>query len=456
MRMTTRAAMFVLLLSAIAAPLLQAEEASSVAATASAPAQAAQALSLQKARELALVKSASLKKAALAVDAASLTKRAQDYEYLPSLAASASASAGYGSSATLADSLAASAKLSASATVFDGGKNAALSKKYDIATEAARESLRALRVSVIGSVDSAFFAVLEAEASMDAASSDLDAARLRLKIAQAKVDAGALSKADYLETESATASYEATLIKARKSLASAKAKLGSLTGLAASTEPEQVDFASYDGLLAKLAALDEAALDKLVADLVAAAKANSPSLASYALVTGQADASLAAARAAYLPTVSAAFAQSFALGSGGLDPTGSLTLSASLSLDLWTTQNAIEQAKVTVREAELDAAGGSDSLELDVSQAAYEWVASALAIPSSAKALEYAQTNYENVLQKYKLSSATTSDLSTAEALVSADKTALISARYTFLSDLSSLKGLLGLEDEAKILAALP
>ena len=75
---------------------------------------------------------------------------------------------------------------------------------------------------------------------------------------------------------------------------------------------------------------------------------------------------------------------------------------------------------------------------------------------SSAKALDYAQSNYENVLEQFKLSSATTSDLSTAEALVSADETALITARYGFLSDLSALAVLAGLEDTSKLAALVP
>ena len=439
MRLPTKAAMFVLLLSAIAAPIIQ-----------------AQPLGLQKARELALAKSALLRKAQLAVDQAALVKKAQDYQFLPSLSASVGGSSGYGSGESFADSLGSTAALSASATVFDGGNNAALSKKYDLATQAAQESLRSQRITIIDSVDAAFFAVLEDMASLDAAASGQAAAKLRLQIAQAKSEAGALSKADLLETESEMASYESTLVTARKALASARAKLASLTGLPAPTELAQIDFASYDSLLAKLGSLDDKGIDTLVADLVAMSKASSPTLSNYALVAREASMALVAAKSAYLPTIAASAAQDFALDSTGLKPTGSLSLSATLSLDFWTTKNSVDQAEAALQSAKLDTIDQGSTLDLDVSQAAYEWIASAVAIPFSAKALEYAQSNYENVLEKFKLSSATASDLSTAEALVSTDKTALISARYAFLSDLSSLRGLLGLEDEAKLLEALP
>lgn len=421
-------------------------------------AHADEALTLQKARELVLTHSSTLRKAELAVKAASLAAQGQGYAALPSLEASASGSLAYGSDVqTLADGTAASAKLSASETLFDGGKTQALVKKYGLATEAARETLRSTRVSLIGSADSAFFSVLAAAASVDAAASDLDAAKLRLQIAQAKADAGTLSKSDLLQTESETASYETALTSARKTLASAKAKLASLTGLGAAAELRQIDFASYDDLMRKLAALDEAATDKLASDLGAMAKANSPAVNGYALASAQAQAAVSAAKAAYLPTVAAGFAQSFSYGAGSaVSSSGSLSLTASLSLDLWNTKNAVDSAAAAAEEADLDGSDGLRSLDLSVVQSVYEWLASARAVASSAKALEYAESNYANVLEKFKLSAATASDLSTAQALESANKTALIGAHYTFLTNLSTLRGYAGLEDEAKILAALP
>jgi outer membrane protein len=456
MRLTTRTALVVLLIAAIAAPMAQAEGSSSSAAQSSQAATPGQApaLSLAKARQLTLERSSALRKAQLAVDGAALSKQSQVYSALPSLSASAGTSLDWGGNvASLEEGLGASAKLSASETIFDGGKNAALIKKAELSTQAARQSLSASRISLIGSADSAFFALLEAQASLEAASSDLDAAKLRLGLAKAKAEAGALSKSDYLQSESEAASYETALIKAKKTLSTARAKLASLTGLSASVEPEKVDFAAYESLLAKLSAMDDAAIDKLAASIAALAKANSPSLAGYALAKEGALLAVAAAKASYLPTVSAGVGQSLAFGSSSISASGSLSLSASMSLDLWSVKNSVDSASVTAREAELEGKAQEESLELEVGQALYEWVASACAIGSSEKALEYAQSSYDNVLEKFKLSSATASDLSDAEAALSKTKTALIAARYAFLSDLSTLRSLAGLEDESKIAA---
>jgi len=171
---------------------------------------------------------------------------------------------------------------------------------------------------------------------------------------------------------------------------------------------------------------------------------------------------VAVAKAAYAPPLAAGFSQGLSLAqdsvTGKFGPTaypGSVSLSASISLDLWNAKNAVDSANVAAAQATLSANQGEADLELGIVQALYEWVSSAASISSAAKALDYAQSNYDNVLEQFKLSSATTSDLSAAEALVSTDKTALIAARYGFLSNLSTLGGLAGLEDATKLTEAV-
>ena len=311
----------------------------SLAATAQNAAASQGQLALQKARELTLSRSATLQKYSLAVKAASLAATAQGYAALPSLIASVGGSydiypapvATAGSNPNGAEG---TAQFSVGKTVFDGGRIPALVRKFGLATIAAQESLRATRLSLIGQADAAFFAVLEAEASVEAAASDLDAANLRQTIAQAKIDAGTLSKSAYLQTQADTAGYETALLLAKKTLSSARAKMASLTGLPASTALEQVDFSTYDALLAKLGSMDEAGIDELTASVVAIAKADSPTISGYSLASQQARLAVDIAKKGYLPTVQAGLSQNFAYGNvSGFDSGASVSLTASMSLD---------------------------------------------------------------------------------------------------------------------------
>jgi outer membrane protein TolC len=405
-------------------------------------------VSLEMAREKGLEKSAAVKKYSRALENAVLVRQAQVYAGLPSFAATGSAA--YDTDTSV------SAGVSATATVFDGGKNGALVKKYDYAVQSAQENLKAGRIAVIDAVDTAFFAVLEKSASYEAARDDLAAAQQRLEIAQIKTASGVLSRADLLETESEIASYQSALDTARTAYASAKIKLTSVTGIAGAAELQSVLLDRYAVVLQKLGTADDQAVAAVITSLSDRARKNSPSYTVYALAQAQSAQALSAARSSCLPTVSAVASGKLNSGSGSpLEPAASITVSASVDLDFLTLKNAVKQAQNALDQSELDSVEQGESLDLAVSQAVYSVLSAALALPSSEKALSYAKINYEQVLEKYKLSSATGSDVSTALALVSTDQNNLIAARYAFLQGLSTLRSLTGGESEDEVTALL-
>ncbi len=413
---------------------------------------------LEEVRELALAKSTVLRKAVLAWESATLAEKAQSYKRLPSLGASAGASLDYLSDGGLAEGFGASAKLSASQTVYDGGKLAAQVKSSSIAVEAAAGVIRGARVDVIGQADAAFYNVLKADANVAAAVSDLDAATLRLRMAKAKSEAGVMAQSDYLQAESEAAARGTALIKARKTLSSARARLASMTGLPASFALVPISFTRYDAILARLSSLDEAAIDRLSGAYFELAAEQNPDLAGYALAARKATIAVEVAKSAYLPSVSAGLSQglSYDATRGFSVGSGSVSLSATMSLDLWSTSTGVHSAQVAAALAALEGSAGSESLALDIDVAVNGLLSAAQSIASSSKALEYAESSYRNVLEKFTLSAAAASDLSAAEALVSTARTGLIGARYDFLAALSELRGLVGLEGDDRIVAAIP
>ena len=135
---------------------------------------------------------------------------------------------------------------------------------------------------------------------------------------------------------------------------------------------------------------------------------------------------------------------------------GSVSLTASFDLDVWKMANDVATASLAASGAAIDGTEAARVLALDIEVAVNELLGAARAIASSAKALEYAESNHDDVLERFRLSSASASDLSAALALVSAGRTALIGARYDFLSYLSSLRGLAGLEGEEGVVGLVP
>jgi outer membrane protein len=422
-------------------------------------AQAEDSLSLAKAREAALANSKPLQAAGLGVDAALVAERQQAYTMLPSITASAGASTSYSSASqtTMGDSLAATAKLSVSQTVWDGSA-VVLAAIDKIATKSAREAARAAYFDALTSVDSAYFSVLENAAIVAAAQSDLDSAKLSLSIAETKLATGTITKTDYLETESEAAAKETSLSQASRDLSIATRKLASLTGLKLPLSLEKVDFAQYGELIKKVSAYTEAQGDSFAASVRAAAYATNPTLSPSSLAVDSAKAKVTSAEVGYLPKVSASLSHSLSFAaSSGLEPaSGSISVTASIPLDVWATMASVDAAKIAVKKASLTDAETRRGFDLDVDTAVYDCIAQARSVISSEKAFEYASSHYADVLELYKLSSASASELSTAAALASSNQQSLISARYGFLTCISQIRSLGAFDSDEGAIKVFP
>ena len=123
---------------------------------------------------------------------------------------------------------------------------------------------------------------------------------------------------------------------------------------------------------------------------------------------------------------------------------------------MWNTQAAVDSKAIAARQAALDLDETQRTLNLEIEGVVFDSISSAQSVISSQKALDYAESSYQSVLERYKLSSASSSDLSDAELLVSTNRTALITARYQFLSSISSLRAYAGVESDDLLLTLVP
>jgi len=408
-------------------------------------------LRLAAARDLALSRSKSLKQAMLAVDASLLEEKGAGYAALPSASVAVKGAFDYAGAASLslADAAAVSAAVSVSQTIYDGGANGILLAIDKLATKSARQEARAAYFAAILTVDQAYYGVLEAKAAMEAALSDLAASRAHQDITQAKFDSGMVIKASLMEAQAETASKETALSQARKTLAVAKSSLKSITGTDA--QPAAIDQATYQRMLDRLMGLGEAETAALVAALRSSAAVNNPDIAAASIAVETAAKEIEQAKVGYAPTLAATWshAASYSAAAGlDLASGGSLTVALSIPLDYLSTRNAVESKSVGTAKAGLASQAAAESLELDIESDLYGLVSSASSVASSAKALDCAESNYDAKLELFKLSKASSSDLSDAQLLVSSSRSALISARYTFLKGLSALRCLVGMEAE--------
>jgi len=173
------------------------------------------------------------------------------------------------------------------------------------------------------------------------------------------------------------------------------------------------------------------------------------------------------AQRGYSPTVSMSFSTglnynpnnsnvvSTGYGSGLKQTGGSLSVSASIPLDFWTTANTVAKYKIARDQASLDLASASDQTETELQSDLIDTLSNAETVLSSRRAVDYAEKNYELIQEGYRLNSNSITDLTTASALLSTNRNSLIAAQYGFLSSLSTLRSLGAIDDEQKLIAML-
>jgi outer membrane protein TolC len=405
-------------------------------------------LSLERARELGLQNSRSLAKFNLAVQSNVLSEKTQAYAGLPSLSLGASASTTlWNKEGTSGDLLkndfSAGASLSVSQKLWDGGKNSIQRAISSLSTESARQDARGEYYAVLDSVDSAYYRVLENAAALEAAESSLETALLSLSIAEIRHESGMISDADYLQALAEKESREAARNQSRRDLALTKLKLKDLTGLPELPALEAADIDSREELIQFLAKLDDAGIDRFFASLWKEIQTRNPSLVKAALKSEQSEKSVSLAARDYSPILSASISTGLNYSAGGLEPgSGRLSINGSIPLDFWVTAANVEKQKIARDQAALDFRSAASSLDMELRTAVLDLISQAGQIVSSRRALDYARKHFDYVLELYRLSRNSPSELSDAETLLRTNWNQHIRSQYAFLSALSRLRSI--------------
>jgi len=421
-----------------------------------------QTLNLEQARTLALANSRSLAKYEMAIRGSILDERNQLYTMLPSVSAEYNASVYYlrdWKTLQPLDTFTSGATLSITQVLFQGGKGFIQKAISKIATESTRKDALAEYFNVLDAVDNAYYAALEAAATLEAEESSLEAASLALAIAEIRQSGGVINQGDYLKALADKEARENSRNQARRNLTLNMAKLKSLTGLAETVELEQIDFSAYEDVLLRLASISDDETGALYDDFWKILAVSNPSLAKAALNNQRAEKSHSLTKRDYLPTISATI---FSMGLnysklGGYSDTssGGVTIRGSIPIDIWVLNNRLEKSRIARDSAALDYISAESSLETELQTALLNILAQAGSVLSSRRSLEYTERHYEFVMARYRLSQSSVSDMTDASSLFITSRNNYIRASYGFLQSLSRLRSLGALDDEEKLLGIL-
>ena len=332
--------------------------------------------------------------------------------------------------------------LSLNTTLFEGG-----TRLYDVRTarangRAAEASTVAQAFSVALSVQQQYYAVLAAHESEAAALVQLAEAEQQLASSSAKLKVGAATTSDSLRSVIQVGNARLALLSAQNSLRNANA---ALTRLVAS--PDVVTAAESDtAAAATTIALDSATLARLAAE--------GPAVRQAAAQLTAAQAGERAARAPYLPTITAGYSRGgsgfdsqFGFGDQPFNYSGSLRIGLSYPLfNQFTREENVVRARVAEDNAE--------ATLRDTRQAAQQQLVQALSTLRTAQAqiaiqqasVSAAEEDLRVQRQRYQLGASTLLDLLTSQTQLAQARAQLIQARYDARVARATLEALIGRE----------
>jgi outer membrane protein TolC len=422
-----------------------------------------QTVNLEQARTLALANSRSLAKYNLAIRSSVLDERSQLYTMLPSVSAGYSASMNYMNKdwefVNPVDTFNTGFDIAITQKLFEGGKSFIQKAIGAIATESVRKEALAEYFNVLDTADNAYYAALEAAATLEAEELSLRTALASLAIAEIRQGSGMINRGDFLKALADKEARENSRDQARRSLSLSRMKLKALTGIETSAGLEQVNFDAYEDLIHVLAGISDEDADALYDRFWKLLIQSNPSLARAALNSQRAEKNLSLAKRDYSPTISAtvfssginySIAGGFSSSSGG-----GLTIRGSIPIDFWVMSNKIEKSRIARDSSALDYKSAEINLETELQSSLLNAFAYAGTVIHSRLSLEYVEQHFEYVNERYRLSQGSISDLGDAATLLINSRNSHIKARYGFLQALSKLRSLGAIDDEQKLMRIL-
>jgi outer membrane protein TolC len=419
----------------------------------------AQTIGIEEVRTLALANSRSLAKYNLAVMGTVLDERARIFSNLPSLSLGANASMSLWSAQNAApienpfDTLSSGASFSVSQKIFEGGKTLIQKAINEIASESARKDALSEYFNVLDSADNAYYAVLEYMAALEAEESSLQTALVSLSIAEVRLANGIINQGDYLKAMADKEARENSRNQARRNLALSVMKLKALTGLGDLPELRQIDFTGYGELILRLGNISDEEANLLYVELWKAIVSSNPSLAKAELASQRAEKNLSLTNRGYSPSLSASFSTGLNwTPNNGMEMSGGrVSLNLSIPVDYWVIANNVEKSKIARDSAALDYMSAEVSMETELQSTLLNVFSYAGSVSNTTLSLAYSERNFEYVMERYRLSQSSISDLNEASTLLINSRNNLIKARYGFLQSLSKIRSLGAFADEEKL-----
>ena len=280
--------------------------------------------------------------------------------------------------------------------LFSGGRIEAQIALAEANLKGAEAALERVKQQVILSVRQAYYQMLLAQSGLEVADRSIAQAAENLRVARARVSAGASPRFDEVQAEVAVAQARQSQVRLRNAIAQATQGLNALINLPLNTPLRLRD------------ALAVRPVGPTVDALIARALELRPEFAELRARQAAAQAGIALAESGAKPTVAVNAATSYgnssALFSTGASSAWSLTLAATLNLfDGGLTKERVQEARLRLEQLRASEAAQRQAVELEVRQAflnlqsaAEELAGAGAVVTQAAEALRIANVRFQS------------------------------------------------------------
>ena len=424
----------------------------------------AETINLEQVRTLALLNSRTLERTNMALRSSLLEERNQFFSRLPSISMGYNARINYLDNdwgfVDPIDTFNSSLNLEISYRIFDGGRNLIQRDLSAISTESARRDALAEYFNVLDSVDSAYYEVLEAIATLESEESTLQTAIFSLSMAEIRQASGMINQGDYLRALADKELRENSRNQARRNLSLAITRLNSLTGLPYLPPLEQINFSHYEVLINHLGNITDGEADILYGRLWSAVSASNLSLARAVLNSQRAELNHSITKRESAPVITASIispsiSYSTEHGFRNQSGAGAVSITGTIPIDFWIYGNRLERSRIALESAAVDYRNTEISLEIELYSAILNCFGMAGSVLSSRRTLDYVEMHFEFVMERYRLLQSSISDLQEASTMLINSQNSHTRALFGFLQSLSRLRSLGAFEDEEKLVGIL-
>jgi len=418
---------------------------------------AAETLSLEEARQLALQNNNEYQAQVKSVEAAKWSKSQALSSFLPSLSLSGTwlymdpaATYQAGAQTVELNNDMRTISLSLSQPLFTGGKIWQAYQMSKISLEMAELGMQNQRLTLLAEVDNRYLALLQTKALVELSQLDEQSAARNLEIAQLKFDSSLISKGELLKFQSRLASKEVSLLQAESALQLAQLNLRNYLGLDYLPVPEAIADPENDPELALLDKYDVAQTNLLIREAIRRGKSSSVALQISERTVDLSKRAYSISKGSFLPSVILTGSRKYE--ENGIDrweftPSNQLMLNVSIPLlPQLGNYAALRKSRAEYERAILTSESATDGIQLGTEAAVLNLVNAAKQVRAAKLALDYTRQSYEQLQQRYILNMISSTELLDAELMLSSASLAHSNSVYNYLKARAALMQLLNLE----------